>query len=138
MVRCVDTDVLEDNESQEQLDDENDIDHELDHNHHDDIDDDHNHEDDIDDDHDHEEEDEDSPNFDCFDFVYPLRVEMPDGTILSADGESALFEQIEQWYTDHPDTVADWTYVWPIQVAKENVDALITVHSWEELHSLCD
>ena len=77
---------------------------------------------------------------DCVEFVYPLSVEMPDGTILSGNQET-LRSNIAEWLEAHPDARQTWSLVFPLDIIIPTRDAVITVQSEAELdryNSLCN
>lgn len=76
---------------------------------------------------------------DCFEFIFPLSMSLPDGTVITADSRKALAEQVEAWYEDHPDATERPDFVFPLEVKYE--DQVITISDQEQLDGLyerCD
>lgn len=69
---------------------------------------------------------------DCFDFVFPISLTMPDGsglTLESADDWS----EVRSWYEANPDAEGKPEFVFPLDV--EFGDSVITINDLEELRS---
>ena len=77
----------------------------------------------------------------CFQIVFPITIEFPDGTTAQASDRMELHQLIRTWRHDHPDVAARPKVVFPITVKMTDDDALVTVNSREELQDLkesCD
>ena len=81
-----------------------------------------------------EEDDDEHDEEECFEFVYPISYEMPDGSIITGDSEEAIFRQIDEWYEINGDADMEPTLVFPIQVILG--DRIIDVNSERELERL--
>ena len=84
---------------------------------------------DQDDDGEHEEEE-------CFEYVYPISFEMPDGSTITGDNEEAIERQIEEWYEINGDVDLDPELVYPVQIIFG--DRIFDANSEEELERLYD
>lgn len=71
----------------------------------------------------------------CFEFVFPLTVEYPDGTTGSTDSYEALRTAIAAWKEANPDAEDKPTLAFPIEVISED-GAVITITTQEELIAL--
>ncbi len=78
-------------------------------------------------------EDDDNDWAECFDFVYPITFIMPNGSTITGNNEEELDVAIEAWYEDHPDFVAEPTLQFPVQLAFDDIDELVTVNNEDEL-----
>lgn len=58
-------------------------------------------------------------NRECIDLVFPLGVVLPDRTILEAENEEALRENIKTWYANHPDVKERPGLNYPVHVIFE-------------------
>jgi hypothetical protein len=75
--------------------------------------------------------------FDCFEFVYPISVTMPDSSIISATSEEELKMAVKDWYTSNPDTKESRPeLVYPIDVILAD-SGITTINSREELLDVC-
>ncbi|MEM7375177.1 MAG: hypothetical protein AAF587_41670 [Bacteroidota bacterium] len=73
----------------------------------------------------------------CFELVYPITVNMPDGSSSSVDSEKAMDQLIEAWFVAHPDSKQEPTFQFPIQVVFDgNVNK--TLNNVEELDKAHD
>ena len=91
------------------------------------------------DDDDDEWEYDDFYDDDCFEFVYPLTVMLPDGSTLTLSNDDD-WENVEDWYEDN-DSGDDPMLQYPVQVELEDDDQIITVNTLLELEALyedCD
>jgi hypothetical protein len=57
---------------------------------------------------------------DCFDFVYPVSMTMPDGATVTGADEDALDTAIKNWYIANPNSTAEPTFNFPIQIEYED------------------
>jgi len=82
---------------------------------------------------DRDDEDKRKEEWKCFDFIYPITFNMPDGsaiTVASDDEES--WAELKSWYDDNPDTDQKPILQFPIDINFEG-DITITVSTEEEL-----
>jgi len=77
----------------------------------------------------------------CFSFVYPLTVVLPDGTNVEVNSDEELITAVEDWYDANPDSDEDPTLVYPVNVLLEMDGSSLTVNNDDELEDLfemCD
>ncbi|MEM8907523.1 MAG: hypothetical protein AAGD05_06730 [Bacteroidota bacterium] len=55
-------------------------------------------------------------DMDCFTFVYPITVQLPDGSTATADSNEALESIFDNWWTQNPNAIAFPTFSFPLQV----------------------
>lgn len=55
----------------------------------------------------------------CFDLVYPIEIEMPDGTIAEIENEEDFGTKIKAWYESNPDSKDRPALVYPVQLTFE-------------------
>lgn len=72
----------------------------------------------------------------CFDIVFPITVQFPDGTTASAADRLALRQLIRTWRKDNPGATGRPQIVFPITVKMTDDGSLVTVNSREELRQL--
>ena len=89
----------------------------------------------------HEEGDEDEmdldlEDLDCFEFSYPLTLQMPDGTEVTIDSDEEFEEVASDWFDENPDCVAYPTFVFPITVIIDDEEE--TINNEEELCELIE
>ncbi len=73
----------------------------------------------------------------CYDFVFPLDVALPDGTVSTAQDEDQLYQIVDDWFIANEDSEEYPDFVYPIQILDET-DNLVTVYNAEELDDLED
>lgn len=56
----------------------------------------------------------------CFDYVYPITMTMPDATTVTGTDEDDLKTAIENWYAANPTANSEPTFVYPIQIVFED------------------
>ncbi len=86
--------------------------------------------------HDHTEVMNDHEN-DCYKFIFPMSLELPDGTIISGNRDE-LHEQIKEWYDSHPDVEEKPAIVFPVDVHSVLADVPLTIESQEHLRALIE
>ena len=77
----------------------------------------------------------------CFEIVFPITIEFPDGTIAQADDRQELHQLIRTWRHDNPGVPGRPKMVFPITVKMTEDGTLVTVDNRQELHDLkesCD
>jgi len=84
---------------------------------------------------DHDCDDDDKE--DCFDFVYPIIMTMPDNTTVTGNDEDELKTAIENWYDANPTAIGEPTFVYPIQITFED-GTTQTINNDEELEAAKD
>ena len=57
---------------------------------------------------------------DCFDFIYPITMTMPDATTVTGTDEGDLKTAIDNWYDTNPTATGEPTFVYPIQIVFED------------------
>ena len=72
----------------------------------------------------------------CFDLVYPVSYEMPDGSIILVDDEESLWSDIKAWYEAHPDVEAKPSLQYPVSVVFEDNDQPVDVTNEDEMIDL--
>jgi len=71
----------------------------------------------------------------CFEFVYPINIELPDGSSVSVSDEENLFTTIYEFYEENPDSDEDPTLTYPIDVVLED-GTTATVNNEDELEEV--
>ena len=74
----------------------------------------------------------------CFEIVFPINIEFPDGSIVQANSRQELHQLIRTWHQDHPVVDSRPKVVFPITVKLTEDGTLVTVDNREELHDLKD
>ncbi len=74
---------------------------------------------------------------DCFAFVYPLVIVLPDGSQVTANDDEELEEAVENWYDANPDSEDDPSLVYPVNVELED-SSTVAIQNDEELEELID
>lgn len=72
-------------------------------------------------------------DWDCFQLIFPVSVEMPNGTIITGDNQESLNDAIKSWQETHPDFNAKYAFVYPLQITYVDKDELFTINTLEEL-----
>ena len=72
----------------------------------------------------------------CFEVVFPITIQFPDGTTASATDRQSLHQLLRTWHQANPDVQERPKMVFPITVKMTEDGALVTVNSREELHDL--
>lgn len=72
----------------------------------------------------------------CFEIVFPLTIEFPDGTTAEAANRQALHQLIRTWRQNNPGATERPQVTFPITVKMTDDGTLVTVNSREELHDL--
>ncbi len=73
----------------------------------------------------------------CFEFVFPVSIIFPDGTITSYDDKTALKEGLRTWVETNKDSLENRPSLqFPINVIIEGDDSLTVINSKEELKDL--
>lgn len=73
----------------------------------------------------------------CFQINYPITVLLPDGTDQMVNSDTELFDAIDAWYDNNPDSDEDPTLVFPIDVTLEDGSTL-NILDEEQLEGLYD
>jgi hypothetical protein len=71
----------------------------------------------------------------CFDFVYPITVIMPDGTTVSGESRQALRQAIRIWYQANGGPYERPELQFPLDIIFEADQSVLTVNSVEELRA---
>lgn len=72
----------------------------------------------------------------CFDIVFPMTIQFPDGTTTEAADRQALHQLIRVWRQNNPDATERPHLVFPITVKMTDDGTIVTVNSREELRAL--
>ena len=80
------------------------------------------------------EEEWEEDHEDCFEFVFPFSVQMPDGSTITLNGEED-WALIETWYESNPDTEEEPSINYPIEIDFKEGE-IITVNNAEELEEI--
>lgn len=72
----------------------------------------------------------------CFDIVFPITVQFPDGTTAEAADRQALHQLIRTWKQNNPGATERPQIVFPLTVKMDDDGSLVTVNSPEELRRL--
>ena len=77
---------------------------------------------------------------DCFDFIYPIEISYPDGTIKSIDSDSLLEIALDEWEEFSQDTLGELSLVFPIDVILEDDTEIQIIDelSYEDLYNSCE
>jgi len=67
---------------------------------------------------------------DCFDFVFPISLTVPDGTVFILDSLGA-FSQVRDWYQANPDNRERPDFVFPLDISFGG--EIMTINNMEEL-----
>ncbi|MGB0839929.1 MAG: hypothetical protein ACPGXL_07305, partial [Chitinophagales bacterium] len=60
----------------------------------------------------------------CFDFVFPLTLVLPDGTTVTGDDKQALREEVKAWYEANPDAEDKPQLQFPVEIVMmDSLDA---------------
>ncbi len=66
------------------------------------------------------DKDDDEKGNKCFDLVYPVTYNMPDGSTATGDNEDDVWTAIKAWYEDHPDSAGKPTLQYPVDILWED------------------
>jgi hypothetical protein len=72
----------------------------------------------------------------CFELVFPITLEFPDGSTAQADSRQAMRQLIRAWHQANPGTPGRPKIVFPITVKMTEDGTLVTVNSRDELRAL--
>ena len=72
----------------------------------------------------------------CFEVVFPITIEFPDGSTATADSRQALHQLLRTWKQNNPGNTARPKMVFPITVKMADDGTLVTVNSHDELRAL--
>ncbi len=72
----------------------------------------------------------------CFELVFPITIEFPDGTTAAAADRMALHQLIRTWKQNNPGSTERPQIVFPLTVKMTDDGSLVTVNSPEELRQL--
>lgn len=72
----------------------------------------------------------------CFEIVFPITIQFPDGTTAEATDRHALRQLIRTWRENNPGATTRPRIVFPITVKMDDDGSLVTVNSREELRQL--
>ncbi|MEQ1744915.1 MAG: hypothetical protein ABMA02_05795 [Saprospiraceae bacterium] len=72
----------------------------------------------------------------CFEIVFPITIELPDGTTQQADSRQAIHQIMRTWKQNNPGVQGRAKVVFPITVKMASDGTLVTVNSREELRAL--
>ena len=72
----------------------------------------------------------------CFELVFPITVEFPDGTTAEAADRQALHDLIRSWRQNNPGVPGRPQITFPLTVKMDDDGSLVTVNSREELRQL--
>ena len=56
----------------------------------------------------------------CFELVYPVTYNMPDGSTATGDNEEEVWTAIKAWFKDHPDSAGKPSLQYPVEVLWED------------------
>jgi hypothetical protein len=72
----------------------------------------------------------------CFEVVFPITIEFPDGTTVEVSSRQEMRQAVRQWHSNNPGQPARPKIVFPLTVKMTEDGALVTVNSPEELRQL--
>ena len=84
-----------------------------------------------------DDKDWDKDEKDCFEFVFPISVTMPDGSTITGDNDEEVFGAIEEWYKIH-DSQQEAVLNYPVQIVFPDNDMPVTINNDEELEDAED
>ena len=79
--------------------------------------------------------DEDDWN-ECFSFVYPFTLVLPDGTNTEVNSDEELITAIDNWYDANPSSNDDPTLIYPVNVLLAVDGSSVTINNDDELEDL--
>jgi len=71
----------------------------------------------------------------CFEMVYPLSYEMPDGVLITGENEDELNTAIKAWYEMNPDSKEKYRLVYPVDVLLKD-GSTVTIENEAEMIEL--
>lgn len=76
----------------------------------------------------------------CFDFVYPVTMTMPDGSIITGTDADSLESAIKSWYDANPNATQEPTFNYPIQITYDDgtVDTLNNDTDLRDAYEKCE
>lgn len=72
----------------------------------------------------------------CFEVVFPITIEFPDGSTATADSRQAMHQLLRTWKQNNPGNTERPKMVFPITVKMAEDGTLVTVNSRDELRAL--
>ena len=72
----------------------------------------------------------------CFEVVFPITIEFPDGSTATADSRQAMHQLLRTWQQNNPGNTERPKMVFPITVKMADDGTLVTVNSRDELRAL--
>ena len=72
----------------------------------------------------------------CFSFVYPITVVLPNGANVAVDNDDELIAVIDDWYDDNPTSNEDPTLIYPVNVLLEEDGSSLTISDDDQLEDL--
>ena len=72
----------------------------------------------------------------CFDLVFPITIQFPDGSTAEAANRMELHQLIRTWRQNNPGVMERPKIVFPLTVKMDDDGSLVTVNSPEELRQL--
>lgn len=72
----------------------------------------------------------------CFEIIFPMTIEFPDGTTATAGDRQALHLLIRTWHHDHPGVQGRPHIVFPLTLQMTEDGSIVTVNNREELRAL--
>ncbi|MFK7773018.1 MAG: hypothetical protein AB8F94_12805 [Saprospiraceae bacterium] len=74
----------------------------------------------------------------CFSFVYPFTVVLPDGTNTEVNSDEELISAIDDWYDANPNSDDDPTLIYPVNVLLATDGSTLTINNEDELEDIFD
>ncbi|MFK8008187.1 MAG: hypothetical protein AB8H03_17655 [Saprospiraceae bacterium] len=74
----------------------------------------------------------------CFSFVYPFTVVLPDGTNTEVNTDEELISAIDDWYDANPNSDDDPTLIYPVNVLLAIDGSSLIINNDDELENLFD
>ena len=72
---------------------------------------------------------------DCFEIVYPIEYEMPDGSVIQGKNEDEANANMKSWYKMHPDSKEKPNLVYPVDVLLKD-ESTKTINNEDEMIKL--
>lgn len=72
----------------------------------------------------------------CFELVFPITMNMPDGTSITGEDKESLKDQIKNWYENNPDVDEKPSLAYPVEVKMKEDDTTVSINNDEEWATL--
>ncbi len=72
----------------------------------------------------------------CFSFVYPMTIVLPDGANVEVNNDEELIIAIDSWYDANPNSDEDPTLIYPVNILLEEDGSTLAVNNDDQLEDL--